>query len=62
MKDQPTKKKRANQAVPHAACRVDIPGFPDMEAVEEVPPFTAWLSPCVPFPALGSKGDLGVTF
>lgn len=33
--------KRANEAVPHAACGVGVPGFPAIVAVEDVPLFTA---------------------
>lgn len=54
--------KRANQAVPRAVCGVGVPGFPVIVAVEDVPLFTAWLSPKVLFPALESKGVLGATF
>lgn len=61
--NQPTNQnKRANQAVPHSACRVGIPGFPAIVTVEDVPLFTAWQSPKGPFPALGSKGALGAPF
>lgn len=48
--------------MPHAVCRVGIPGFPAVVAADNVPPFTAWLSLKVPFPDLGGKGALGDAF